>query len=206
MGTLSFYDSTIVAIVIIDPGPGPNHVPLVTIPCGMGNLSTWSPDGTKLVFAEMIIIADQAPAGEPDSDHDDLVLDFHTHLFLLDLSTNTIRDLSGDARLPVEDASPAFSPDGQSIAFARRYMDEARFTLGRQIWMMETDGSNPRALTGDTLFNHSSLVWSPDSSTLAYMRFNRADITQEAEIWTISPDSQNARKWFEGGYLPVWIP
>lgn len=206
MGTLTFYDSAIVAIVIIDPRMGPNHVPLMTIPCGMGNLSTWSLDGTKLVFAEMVISTVQAPAGEPDSDHDDLVLDFYTHLFTIDLSTNTIRDLSGDERLPVEDASPAFSPDGQSIAFARRYMDEARFTLGRQIWLMAADGSNPRALTGDTLFNHSSLAWNPDSSTLAYMRFNRADISLEAEIWTISADGSNARMLVEGGYLPVWIP
>ncbi|HEY70347.1 MAG TPA: hypothetical protein G4O08_07180 [Anaerolineae bacterium] len=206
VGTLTFYDSTIVAIVIIDPRLGPNHVPLVTIPCGMGNLSTWSPDGAELIFAEMVISMDQVPIGESDTDHDDLVLDFYTHLFALDLSTNTIRDLSGVEHLPVEDTSPAFSPDGQSIAFARRYMDEARFTLGRQIWLMEPDGSNPRTITGDTLFNHSSLVWSPDSSTLAYMRFNRADISQEAEIWIISADGRNARKLVEGGYLPVWIP
>jgi Tol biopolymer transport system component len=206
MSTLTFYDSTIVAIVIIDPRLGPNHVPLVTIPCGMGNLSTWSPDGTELVFAEMVISADQEPVGESETDHDDLALDFYTHLFVIDLSTNIIRDLSGDERLPVEDASPAYSPDGQSIAFARRYMDEALFTLGRQIWLMEPDGSIPRTLTGDTLFNHSSLAWSPDSSTLAYMRFNRADISQEAEIWTVSADGQNARKLFGGGYLPVWIP
>jgi Tol biopolymer transport system component len=206
MGTLTFYDSTTVAIFIIDPRLGPNHVPLVTIPCGMGNLSTWSPDGAELVFAEMILSTDQAPLGESDTDHDDPVLDFYTHLFVIDLSSNTIRDLSGDGPLPVEDASPAFSPNGEAVAFARRYMDEARFTLGRQIWLMEADGSNPRALTGDTLFNHSSLAWSPDSSTLAYMRFNRADISQKAEIWIMAADGQNARMLVEGGYLPVWIP
>jgi Tol biopolymer transport system component len=124
----------------------------------------------------------------------------------MDVASTTLQDLSGNERLPVEDASPAFSPDGQSIAFARRYMDEARFTLGRQIWLMDPDGSNPHALTADTLFNHSSMAWSPDSSTLVYMRFNRADISQQAEIWIIGADGQNARMLVEGGYLPVWIP
>jgi Tol biopolymer transport system component len=206
MDTLTYYDSTIVAIVIIDPGLGPNHVPLVTIPCGMGNLSTWSPDGTELVFAEMVISTNSLPLGDPDTDNDDLLLDFYTHLFAMDVASTTLQDLSGNERLPVEDASPAFSPDGQSIAFARRYMDEARFTLGRQIWLMDPDGSNPHALTADTLFNHSSMAWSPDSSTLVYMRFNRADISQQAEIWIIGADGQNARMLVEGGYLPVWIP
>ena len=66
------------------------------------------------------------------------------------LTSNTIRD-----------ASPAWSPDGTKIAFIR---------AGRELWVMDADGQNPRVLlTGTTVhIRESQLSWSPDGQQIAF--------------------------------------
>jgi Tol biopolymer transport system component len=169
----------------------------------MGNLSTWAPDGTTLVFADMVFPHDHSVSEEPSLEFE---LDFYTHLFVADLTGGDLRDLSGSEQEPVEDASPAFSPDGRTIAFARRYMDRERFTLGRQIWLKNPDGSNARVATTDTTINHSALAWSPDSSALAFMRFDLINISLPAEIWVLALNEGIPQLLVRGGYLPLWIP
>jgi Tol biopolymer transport system component len=200
-GMLAFYDSTLIAIVVIDPSL-PLGDPLFH-PTAMGNLSTFSPDGTTLVYADMVIPHDHSDSEESSLEFE---LDFYTHLFVADLVRGDIRDLSGSEQEPVEDASPAFSPDGRTIAFARRYMDQERFTLGRQIWLKNPDGSNARVATTNTTFNHSALAWSPDSNVLAYMRFDMINISLPAEIWVLNLTEGLPQMLIRGGYLPVWIP
>jgi Tol biopolymer transport system component len=202
-GALAYYDSMSIAIMIVDPTQATNLIVPKLLPSAMGNISSWSPDGAVLVFAEMVI---PPPQPESDDHSQEIELDFYTHLYSADLANDDIDDLSGTEFAPVEDASPAFSPDGLTIVFARRYMDQARFTLGRQIWLMDADGSNVRLLTNDTLINHSALAWSPDSSTLAFMRFDRSNISQPAEIWVMDTNGDNPRMLVQGGYLPIWIP
>ncbi len=202
-GALTFYDSMSISIVIVDPAQVTDLTVPKLLPSAMGNISSWSPDGTVLVFAEMVI---PPPHPESDDHSDEIELDFYTHLYSADLSNDNLDDLSGGEFAPVEDASPAFSPDGLTLAFARRYMDQARFTLGRQIWLMDVDGSNARFLTNEMLINHSALAWSPDSSALAFMRFDRSNISQPAEIWVMDSNGDSPRMLVQGGYLPIWIP
>lgn len=106
----------------------------------------------------------------------------------------------------VEDASPVYSPDGQWIAFTRKYLEQDRWTLGRQLWAMRADGSGAHPLTDEPDFNHSALAWSPDSGGLVYMRFDETNPTQASEIWLVGSDGEGARRLVVGGYLPRWIP
>lgn len=202
-GLLALYDSSLIAVEIIDPSLPPGVGDPIFLPSAMGNLSTWSPDGTTLVFADMVFPHTLSVSEETSLE---LELDFYTHLFVADLAGGDLRDLSGSEQEPVEDASPAFSPDGQTIAFARRYMDRERFTLGRQIWLKNPDGSNARVVTTDTMINHSALTWSPDSHYLAFMRFDMINISLPAEIWVLDITEGLPRMLVRGGYLPVWIP
>lgn len=106
----------------------------------------------------------------------------------------------------LEDTSPAFSPDGSRIAFARRYVDLQRWTVGRQLWVMLADGSEARQLTDAPFHNHYSFAWSPDGQQIAFMRSDQMDLTQPVELWAIGQDGSSPVQLIIGGFAPQWIP
>jgi Tol biopolymer transport system component len=115
-----------------------------------------------------------------------------------------VKNLSGEEL--VEDTSPAYSPDGRWLAFARKFLDTERWTPGRQLWVMEADGENAYALTHDEFFSHAALAWSPDSQTIAFVRAHRTSPDVPPEIWIINVDGSNPIRLVIGGYAPQWIP
>ena len=106
----------------------------------------------------------------------------------------------------LEDTAPAFSPDGNWLAFARKYLTLALWTPGRQIWLMRPDGTEARQVTNTPDTNHYNLAWSPDGSRIAYSRFNQNAPTDPPEIWLVDPTSGEEAQLVIGGYAPKWIP
>jgi Tol biopolymer transport system component len=197
-GWLAYYDNTRRAIAVVDPAAGPEPRPAGFVPSELGDMGDWSVDGQTLVFPEIVF--------PPDEGGTEGEAGFYIHLFRTDVATGETTDLSATRASRVEDASPAHSPDGRWIAFARKYLEADRWTLGRQLWVMRSDGSGARSMTEEAAFNHSSISFSPDSTSLVYMRFNLSDLTQSAEIWMIEADGDSPRRLAQGGYLPRWIP
>ena len=92
------------------------------------------------------------------------------------------------------DAHPSWSPDGKQIVF-----DSDRSGTP-QLYVMNADGSNPKALTHDVLQN-TEPKWSPDGKWIAYYCRQGIDI----QICVISPDGQPAGEPISGT-TPVWSP
>ena len=189
-GLLSFYNGSLQAVGLIRPE---SLVPINMIPNGLGLLGAWSPNGEYLLLPEIVF------ADEPSTD---LGTDFSSHLFRVEPESAIRQDFSLGS---VEDASPAYSPDGEWIAFGRKYLDE-RWTPGRQLWLMRSDGTEPRPLSDEPDFNHSSITWHPDSASLAYMRASSVDPNLPSEIWVTDLAGSASLLLVEGGYLPKWIP
>jgi Tol biopolymer transport system component/DNA-binding winged helix-turn-helix (wHTH) protein len=71
--------------------------------------------------------------------------------------------LGGGARKICDDGrAPAVSPDGNEVAFI------AGTKLREQVWLVGSDGSQPRKLSGEEGDFFGALAWSPDGSRLAY--------------------------------------
>lgn len=128
----------------------------------------------------------------------------NSHLMRYRISDKTEKDISGDDA--VEDVEAVYSLDGQLIAFTRKFLDVARWSPGRQIWIMGPDGSNPHPITNEADYNHYDLAWSQDGSRLAYVRFNQESIADPPEMWMINVDGGNPIQLMVGGYSPIWIP
>lgn len=191
-GILTYYNDSLDAVAFVEPA---GLQPLNMVPNGLGFLGSWSPDGKYLILPEIVFPAtDELEGGDQP--------DFFSHLYQIESATLDVEDLSLGM---VEDASPAYSPDGEWIAFGRKFLDE-RWTPGRQVWIMRADGSQPRPITDEPDFSHASLVWNPDSTRLAYMRLNQADPNEMPEIWMIDREGDGHEFLVEGGYLPQWIP
>ena len=62
-----------------------------------------------------------------------------------------------------------FSPDGSQIAFIKIPDSQTPFTVG-ELWVMNSDGSNPRKLADADAGHGYAANWSPDGTQIAFVR------------------------------------
>ena len=194
-GLLAYYDSNQRAFIILDPKSGET----IEFPNETGEAGAWTPDGTAFIAPEISLVP--ADSTDQQGSTDSLAT---SKLVRYDLRTNSSQTISQGIYL--EDSWPTFSPDGDTMAFARRFLDAAHWTPGRQIWLMDPNGNHARGLTQAPFFNHANLSWNPNGGQLAYIRFNQETLTDPPELWIINNDGNTPIKLVTGGYDPLWIP
>ena len=204
LGELMVYDNTLKAFVLLETG-NPD-TPSLFIPSGLGQEGTWSPQGTDFVYAE--IVFPEEVLGEAGIEALDFPVGealFFSHLYKNIVRTGDVSDITPGPDVMVEDSSPAYSPDGRWLAFVRKYLDADRWTMGREVWLMDVSSGDVRRLTDDPTANFSSISWSLDSQRLTFMRSNLASPADMPEVWVWNMAEGEATELLEGGYLPQWI-
>jgi Tol biopolymer transport system component len=91
---------------------------------------------------------------------------------------------------PEVEQSPLWSPDGTKIAFViGRYSSPGDTYVmdGRDIYVMNADGTNPRRLTTTSTGSIALPAWSPDSTKIAFSSFRGCD----REDYVINADGTN---------------
>ena len=107
----------------------------------------WSPNGKLIAFASN-------RAGY-----------FNSDIWVVGSDGRGLRRLTrtaGSESKPGDEGTPAWSPDGRSIAFATNR------DLQQEIYVMSADGSGVRRLTRAPLRDDILPRWSPDGKTIAY--------------------------------------
>jgi dipeptidyl aminopeptidase/acylaminoacyl peptidase len=206
-GQLSYYDADALAFIVQDVDTGKK----LTFENQTGETGDWSPDGTVFIAPEMfdeetdILRGPTGEASNREVDETELepVRVLASHLTAYDTDTEEITDLTRVSY--VEDLSPTFSPDGRRLVFARRYLDEKRWTPGRQAWLMQVDGGDTHALTHAEDYKYIDFAWHPEGDQIAAVRFNTTFPLDPLELWLIELDGQ-AFRLVVGGYAPQWIP
>jgi TolB protein len=107
-----------------------------------GNL-TWSPDGRRIAF---------------DLSFTD-GLNESSAIMVMQANGSQVRQLSAVGY----DMAPAWSPDGQHVAFMSAHIPYGKGTL----YLVQPDGRNSTQIT-DGLDMYSHLAWSPDSRRIAF--------------------------------------
>lgn len=187
-GWLAFYDRTTQAYILEKPDTDQT----VQLSNQTGQPGDWSPDGAYYLAPEIYY----SPSGSSSETGS-------SHLLRYTLQ-GASSDLSGQEL--VEDVDAVYSPAGERVAFARKYLDAARWTLGRQMWIMNPDGSKQHPITDEGDYNHYDLSWSLDGTQLAFVRFNQARLSEPPELWMMAADGSQALQLVIGGYSPQWIP
>ena len=147
-----------------------------------------SPDGKYLAFADMtgfylrVIASGETHAMPalkdfkvrslswfPDASH--LVMDARDSAALQD-SLWDVSLLGGTPRKLIDDGTePAVSPDVSRIAFLRGAPKNHKMDCGcRELWVMQSDGQNPRAEVTDPDAVIGQITWSADGRHVAYPR------------------------------------
>jgi Tol biopolymer transport system component len=193
-GLLSYYDSSRAVFAIQDP----NDTQSVFFSNQTGQSGAWDPSSTYYLAPEISYVT----TGQPGNTTGTVI--GNSHLMRFNRLDGSVQDLTQLDSL--EDVAPAYSPDGKWIALARKYLDAAHWTPGRQLWLMGPDGQDSHPLTNDPYYNHYDFSWSPDSKLVVYVRFDETALTQPPEIWMVDVESTQAQKLVTNGYSPQWIP
>lgn len=203
---LVVYDHALRAYALYDQVSADQARLAFVVPNDLGEAPAWSPDGASLVFAEIFFLPEEVQAESEGVAPDEEPPRYYSHLKRVSILDGRQVDLSGGEAFLVEDSGPAYSPDGGWIAFSRRNLDPQEWTLGRQLWLMRADGSEPVSLTSQPALNHAGFAWSPDGSRLAYMLFDQARVSEPAEVWWQWADGRAGERVATAGYAPEWIP
>jgi len=188
-GWLAFYDETSAAFQFYYPASGQR----VSFDNTTGEPGSWSADGE--LYAAPDINFPAVPANDTE---------YFSQLLLYNLQTGAVSELTRDNRM--EDILPAFSPKGDQLVFARRFLNQENWTPGRQMWAINVDGTNPRPLTDSGVDNHLGFSWSPNGDLLAYLKFNTASFTGNRELWLMNMLTGSNQKILMEAYNLQWLP
>lgn len=134
------------------------------------SFSNFSPDGRTVAFAS------QRGAS--------------SHIWQTDLNSQV--QLTSDPKY--FDGFPRYSPDGKKIAFTRRLTDDPK--SAPELWIMESDGANPRPVGKSAV--SAMEAWTPSGDALLYVN------PKDFNLYSFDFASHNAKQMTtEGRLMPV---
>ncbi|MDE0169092.1 MAG: S-layer homology domain-containing protein [bacterium] len=172
-----------------------------------GFLEEWSPDGARILYHDRdglwIVNADGSGKHQistrgrdvgwsPDSTS---VL-YHDYdrggLWVVNADGSGEQQLTTTRRFEPGHGPSSWSPDGSKILYSHIVRGQD-FGVD-EMWVVNADGTNPQQLIapGDGVFNQYSVVWSPDSSRVLFVR-------NDGGIWAGTTDGTKQQLTTRGG-------
>ncbi len=169
----------------------------ILIPTDFGDSGVISPDGTRVVFPEVIFEANET----------------RSYLRMVDLKAQSIVPLT-DPNDPIDDGAARWSPDGSYLIIARRYVDQ-RYTPGDQLYKLDPTGKTIETLLYDPAYGNGFFSFDPTGTQLVVQRFaETSDASENSSvnspgvpgIWTLDLQSKALKKVADDALFGRWVP
>jgi dipeptidyl aminopeptidase/acylaminoacyl peptidase len=195
---LSKRDGDAATALYVLPVDGGEAERVVDMPTAVAN-PKWFPDGKRIAFLASVVAGEESPEETKKAlekreknkvkarvsenrlfrywDHWLTDEDF-THLFVVDLATKKVTDLTPKSRRILGlDEGGAFdvAPDGQSLVFAANSTPEPYRALNWDLFLVPASGGEARNLTASRSVDDTNPVFSPDGRTIAFGTQAKAD-------------------------------
>jgi TolB protein len=170
-----------------------------TIGSEIGVPPSWDPTGEEVVVPLLDLVIIHGDEGDDHLEHTHEYVTA-THLYVVDAGSGERQNISGE--LGVEDSVPAYSPDGQWVAFGRRHYGT---TANRQLWLMKADGTEQQLLLDDSHYTHGPPAWSPDGRYLLFQRFLTDGSSDKPGIWILNLATREVEELVDEGMEPLWL-
>jgi Tol biopolymer transport system component/imidazolonepropionase-like amidohydrolase len=108
-----------------------------------------------------------------------LVFDLLGDLYTLPIAGGEAKRITSG---PAFDMQPRFSPDGRRIAFI------SDRDGGNQVWTIQADGQNPRAVTNDASATFASPEWMPDGKRIVASRHDDRQANSAFDLYLLGLD------------------
>jgi Tol biopolymer transport system component len=157
---------------------------------------SWFPDGSH-------VLANKFPGSEEQSPNISMI--WKPPGAEEQPSVWTISVFGGNPRKLMENAEArSVSPDGSQIAFVRSEKKK-----NQEIWTVSSDGEQARKIISETGEMFGSVVWSPDSRRLAFVRYGPGAHEEYASIVVCNPATKETNVILTDltlGEALVWAP
>jgi Tol biopolymer transport system component len=150
----------------------------VTDDGGFDGPPSWSPDGTRIVYASDL--------ADPNRPKCEIRLKCDRDIFVINADGTERVQLTNESGY---DWQPDWSPDGSRMVFVK-----GGAVFGGDIYTMNPDGTDVTRLT-DTPEAESQPRWSPDGSLIAFVRQEK----EFFDLYVMDADGSNARLLTTGG-------
>jgi Tol biopolymer transport system component len=180
---LAFYDALANGIRILDFAGGKDSV----LPSGYGVIGSWSPEGERMVFPVL-----QAVEGR-----------FSISLHLASLTSQETTVIVNESVNWLDFGLPSWSPDGNWIVVG---IQSAEHGLGKQLWLMKSDGSGLHPIVLNPEFTHGGYRWDPYGEKILFQQFNLSDPSAVPEVWLWSMEDEQVQLIAQNAWQPEWLP
>lgn len=193
---LAFYDAVNSGVLIynFNANETAGEKPLNFVATQYGEVGTLSPDGTQLIFPEMLLDSQRT----------------RSYLQIADLDTGLFEPVS-EPDAVTDDQQPVWNPEGRYVAIGRQFWDEVRYTRGHQTYLIDLQEQTITPLLLDEKYSHAFPEWSLDGQWLAVQRFPQLDdegnIVSDGttQVWAYNMETRQLMMVDDNARNPKWV-